>query len=153
LFTGPLSVFSAGNRLFSSVFLFTVVFMFLYTIHAVSFVQYTLEKRLSSCQNVCFCFCVEIDMVTSNYSEHKTTYLWSMRSPRGGELSLSACPGVGNRPPRKKKIANPWGCARGGWYQVELNPALLRVPVTCLSKFAYLGVLCRHPLNKCNHPY
>jgi len=36
-----------------------------------------------------------------------------MRSPGGGELSLSACPGVGNRPPRKKKIANPRGCARG----------------------------------------
>ena len=25
----------------------------------------------------------------------------------GGELSLSACPGVGNRPPKKKKNANP----------------------------------------------
>ena len=37
-----------------------------------------------------------------------------MRSPGGGELSLSACPGVGNRPPSKKKIANPRGCARGG---------------------------------------
>ena len=32
----------------------------------------------------------------------------------GGELSLSACPGVGNRPPRKENIANPRGCARGG---------------------------------------
>ena len=49
---------------------------------------------------------------------------WSMRSPGGGELSLSACPGVGNRPPSKKKIANPRGCTRGGWQQVELNPAL-----------------------------
>jgi len=37
-----------------------------------------------------------------------------MRSPGGGELSLTACPGVGNRPPSKKKIANPWGCAQGG---------------------------------------
>ena len=32
----------------------------------------------------------------------------------GGELSLSVCPGVGNRPPRKKKMANTRGCARGG---------------------------------------
>ena len=32
----------------------------------------------------------------------------------GGELSLSACPGVGNRPPGKKNIANPQGCAWGG---------------------------------------
>ena len=36
-----------------------------------------------------------------------------MRSPGGGELSLSACPGVGNRPPSEKKIANPRGYARG----------------------------------------
>ena len=38
---------------------------------------------------------------------HKTTsYLWSMRSPEGGESSLSVCPGVGNRLPSEKKIAN-----------------------------------------------
>ena len=48
------------------------------------------------------------------YLVHKTTYLWSMRSPGGGELSLSTCPGVGNRPPSEKKIANPRGYARGG---------------------------------------
>ena len=32
-----------------------------------------------------------------------------------GELSLSACPGVGNRPQRKKGIANPASgvCPRG----------------------------------------
>ena len=40
---------------------------------------------------------------------HKTTYLWSMRSPGGGESSLSVCPGVGNRLPSEKKIANPRG--------------------------------------------
>ena len=45
---------------------------------------------------------------------HKTTYLWSMRSPGGGESSLSVCPGVGNRLPSEKKIANPRGEARGG---------------------------------------
>ena len=46
---------------------------------------------------------------------HKTTYLWSMRSPRGGESSLSACPGVGNRLPSEKKNANPRGVPGGGW--------------------------------------
>ena len=40
---------------------------------------------------------------------HETTYLWSMRSPGGGESSLSVCPGVGNRLPSEKKIANPGG--------------------------------------------
>ena len=45
---------------------------------------------------------------------HKTTYLWSKRGPWGGELFLSACPGVGNRQPSENKIANPRGYARGG---------------------------------------
>ena len=49
------------------------------------------------------------------YFVHKTTCLWSIRSPGGGELPLSACPGVGNRPPSEKKIANPRVYARGGW--------------------------------------
>ena len=40
---------------------------------------------------------------------HKTRYLWAMRSPGGGELSLSVCLGVGNRLPSEKKIANPRG--------------------------------------------
>ena len=31
--------------------------------HVVSFVQETLEKRLSSCQNVWFCHCTEINIV------------------------------------------------------------------------------------------
>ena len=55
---------------------------------------------------------------------HKTTYLWSMSSPGGGELSLFACPGVENRPPSENKIANPREYAQGGWLQVELNHAL-----------------------------
>ena len=45
---------------------------------------------------------------------HKTTYLWAMRSPGGAESSLSACPGVRNRLPSEKKIANPRGYARRG---------------------------------------
>ena len=50
-----------------------------------------------------------------------------MSSPGGGELSLFACPGVGNRPPSANKIANPWGMpGGGGWLQVELNHALGR---------------------------
>ena len=45
---------------------------------------------------------------------HKTTHLWSMRSPGGGELSLSACPGVGNRPPNETKLQIPGGMPGGG---------------------------------------
>jgi len=46
-----------------------------------------------------------------------------MRSPGDGELSLSACPGVGNRLPSENKIANPRGYARGDGNRVELNHA------------------------------
>ena len=55
---------------------------------------------------------------------HKTTYLWSMRSLGGGELSLSACPGVGNRPPSENKIANPRGNARGGMVTGRIEPCI-----------------------------
>ena len=47
------------------------------------------------------------------YFVHKTTYLWLMRNPGGGGDCLSAYPGVGNRPPSEKKIANPRGYAQG----------------------------------------
>ena len=40
-----------------------------------------------------------------------SAYEWS---PEGGELSLFACPGKGNRPPRNKNLANPGGHAQGG---------------------------------------
>ena len=55
---------------------------------------------------------------------HKTTYLWSMRSPGGGELSLSECPGVENRPPNENKIANPRGYARGGMVTGRIEPCI-----------------------------
>ena len=38
---------------------------------------------------------------------------------RGGKLPLFACPGVGNTPPRKEKIANPQGYAAGVTSQIE----------------------------------
>ena len=47
-----------------------------------------------------------------------------MRSPGGGELSLSACPGVGNRPPSENKIANPRGYARGGMVTGRIEPCI-----------------------------
>ena len=56
---------------------------------------------------------------------HKTTYLWSMRSPGGEELSLSACPGVGNRPPSENKIARPQGYARGGMVTGIIEPCVV----------------------------
>ena len=99
---------------------------FNYIIHVVSFVQETLEKRLSSCQNVWFCYCTEINIVNRNLCfVHKTTYLWSMSGPGGGELSLFACPGVGNRPPSENKIANPRGYARGGMVTGRIEPCII----------------------------
>ena len=47
-----------------------------------------------------FCFCTDQKDVPKNVNE--------VDQEHGvGELSLSACSGVGNRPPRKKRIANP----------------------------------------------
>ena len=77
--------------------------------HVVSFVQLTLEKRLSSCQNVWFIFLLYGNRYRHLGFVHKTTHLWLMMSPGGGESSLSVCPGVGNRLPSEKKIANPRG--------------------------------------------
>ena len=57
-------------------------------------------------------------------SQNNVGYLWSMRSPGGGELSLSACPGVGNRPPSENKIANPRGYARGGMVIGRIEPCI-----------------------------
>jgi len=42
----------------------------------------------------------------------------------GGELSLAACPGVGNRPPNENKIANPRGYARGGMVTGRIEPCI-----------------------------
>ena len=78
-----------------------------------------------NCENVSFCFCTDKKDVAKN------VYKVDLELG-GGELSLSVCPGVGNRPPRKKKMANTQGCApgvggggaRGAWLQVKLNHAL-----------------------------
>ena len=43
---------------------------------------------------------------------------------RGGELSLSACPGIGNRPPSEKKIANSRGYARGEMVTGRIEPCI-----------------------------
>ena len=83
--------------------------------------------------------CLVLLLYGNQYSyscfEHKTTYLWSMRSPGGGELSLSACPGVGNRLPSEKKIANPRGCARGGMVTGRIEPC-----ITCCVFAVFLSL-------------
>ena len=53
-----------------------------------------------------FCFCADQKDVAKNIYEVN-------QELGGGELSLSACPRVGNRPLRNKKIKNPWGVCRG----------------------------------------
>ena len=40
-------------------------------------------------------------------------------------MSLSACPGVGNRPPRKEKKANPGGHALGGMVTGGIEPYIM----------------------------
>ena len=60
-----------------------------------------------------------------------------MRSPGGGELSLSACPGVGNRPPSKKKMANPRGVPGGGGMVTgRIEPCITSYSTTEQSELA-----------------
>ena len=79
-----------------------------------------------------FCFCADQKDVAKNIYEVN-------RELSGGELSLSACPGVGNRPLRKKKIENPRGCVWGGvaaWLQVKLNHAYVVLRSgSCITKW------------------
>ena len=66
-----------------------------------------------------FCFCTDQKDVAKNIYEVN-------RELDGGELSLSACPGVGNRPLRKKKIENLWGCVwgHGGMVTSKIEPCI-----------------------------
>ena len=59
-------------------------------------------------------FCTEINIVILIlYTNSRVVSLLSVgavwESPRGGELSLSACQRVGNGPPSEKKMASPRG--------------------------------------------
>ena len=47
--------------------------------------------------------------------------------------NILACPGVGNRPPSKKKIANPRGCARGGMVTGRIEPCIKQTPEALLK--------------------
>ena len=53
-------------------------------------------------------YCSQKDVLQKNVYEVDQELGW-------GELSPSACPGLGNRPPRKKKTANPRWFAREAW--------------------------------------
>ena len=62
----------------------------------------------------------------------------------GGELSLSACPGVGNRPPRKKKVANSQG-KPGGMVAGQIEPCIrCGKPVECQIQLHGKTFILRH---------
>ena len=48
-------------------------------------------------------------------------FLVNVKSLGGGELSLSACPEVGNRTSIEEKITDPRGCA-GGMVEAKIEP-------------------------------
>ena len=55
---------------------------------------------------------------------HKTTYLWSMSRPGGGELSLFACPGWGIDRQVRKKMQIPGGMPGGGMVTGRIEPCI-----------------------------
>ena len=63
-----------------------------------------------------------------------------MRNSGGGELSLSACLGVGNRPPNENKIANPRGYARGGGGMVtgRIEPCIKQISSRHVKLLRYI---------------
>ena len=71
---------------------------------------------------------------------HKTTYLWSMSSPGGGNCLFLRARGWGIDRQVRKKWQIPGVCPGGGWLQVELNHALLVMKIctrdTSLRKHA-----------------
>ena len=77
------------------------------------FSQLTPENVYQSSENVPFCYWTEITIALKDVLQENVYEVY--RSSGCGELSPSACPGVGNRLPRKKKVANPWGFAREAW--------------------------------------
>ena len=101
---------SIKEALFKEFFFFVFVSKFVLVLttlwHLLSISQYSLENVYKSCENVSFCF------YTDQNNAPKKTYRRSIRSS-----------GAGNRPPRKKKIANPRGLHRGAWLQVNLSHA------------------------------
>ena len=92
-------------ELFSSAFSLNIVFMFLL------YYTYGILRSINSRKRLVLL--LYGNQYCCLYFVHKTTYLWPIRSPGGGELSLSACSGVGNRPPSEKKFLIPWGMPGG----------------------------------------
>ena len=67
-------------------------------------------------ENVSFCFCKDKKDVAKNVYEVD-------QELGGGESSLSVCPGVGNRPPIKKKLQLP----EGGMVTSTIEPCIRRI--------------------------
>ena len=142
---GPVFSWSvlSSRRIKQLFFFFVFVFVFKFIVHVLTTLchpltsfQYTQEKvKNESCENASFCSCTNKKAVAENvYEVNQELGLWGIvffcvpgSSLRGSPLPLStpatqASPGVGNRPPRKKKIAIP----RGARLQVKLNLDFLK---------------------------
>ena len=76
-------------------------------------------------------FCTEINVILILCTKSRVVSLlcvgavcYQWRVPGVGKLSLSVCPGVGNRPPSKKKMANPRGMP-GGMVTGGIEPYIM----------------------------
>ena len=83
-------------------------------IHVVSFVQETLEKRLSSYQNVWFCYCTEINLVIyALYTKQRICGRWGV--PGVGNCLFLRARGWGIDHQMKTKLQIPGGMPGGAW--------------------------------------
>lgn len=81
----------------------------------------TLENDYISYENVSFWYSREINIALKAPSPVYEVD----QELEGGQLSLSASLGVWNRPPRKKKISNPRGHARGSMVTGQIEPKII----------------------------
>ena len=103
---------SIKEALFTEFFFFVFIFKFIVHVltklwHPLSFFRETQKNIHKSCENVSFCFCTDQKDVAKNI------YMVVDQELGGGELSLSVCPVVGNRPPTKKKYCKSQGVCLG----------------------------------------
>ena len=84
------------------------------------------------------------------FKSMRRLFLVDVKSPGGGELSLSACPGLGNRISIEEKIANPTEGGGGGWegglVTARIEPCIicqkycLKKKLTITIRHFYMGV-------------
>ena len=78
-------------------------------------------------------------MLLSIFCTQNNVFEVSTRGSGGGELSLSSCPGAGNKLPSTKKSQTPRGMP-GGWMVTgRIEPYIIIVTYKCIFLLEFAG--------------